>query len=65
MNIIVTRRSAAGPTHADALLCRALVYVHLNDLEGALTEIRAAEELYPDSAYVQSIAKLMEGRKGN
>jgi hypothetical protein len=36
-----------------------------NDLDGALEQVRAAEELFPDSTYVQSIAKLLEGRKGN
>jgi hypothetical protein len=36
-----------------------------NDLDGALEQVRAAEELYPDSTYVQSIAKLLEARKGS
>jgi len=33
------------------------------DKETALKEVRIAEELYPDSTYVQSIVKLMEGHK--
>ena len=49
-----------GP-HIGLGLCLSWV----NDLDGALKEVRTAEELYPDSTYATSVARLMEARKGN
>lgn len=51
-----------SPLKSDAHLGLALCLSASNKLDAALAEIRIASRLYPDSAYVRSVAKLMEQR---
>jgi len=48
----------SGP-HIGLALCRSSA----NDINGALEEIQIAKELYPDSSYVQSVARLISQSK--
>jgi len=57
------RAVALSPQKSGAHTGLSLSLASANHVEEALEEIRIAQQLYPDSTYVQSIARLLERRR--